>query len=450
MRNIMCKLICLFLLVGATYMYGQRTAYENKVIEIKAKYLRKFGMPAQEVEILRKRGDILLNSALNQQANKYEKRYGNAVMLAAILEMGKEIKEAEKLKTAVDFNKKISAEKASEEYRRKEEAKRQAEQKKQEERAKKEEQEKALKKAKEMEVYRIREHINEHFHRWAKRGEFEKTEDYNNRMSRKKEYLDKLVVHTFALWIKGTKSGKGFRPEIDLLQYDVDKEEYQIEVKGTFLRKGSGWFFVQQDTINVDVETAKKMKSERTLYLNDEIPIEDIVIVEDSYIFIDKFKYNDKYYPIKIDAPYTKLSDYTFTTEELGLTEYFEENYHTSKIEKIHFFVTDKGFILMENRAIQPPENFKETVIRFIVNRFGTGTNFLKENSFKVFITMTANRKITSLDVKGGRNEEANEEMREAVIGALKDEFRMIEGVWKPAVKNSVYVDGSIELSFGY
>lgn len=325
MKNTIQKLMCIFLLLGATYVYGQRTAYENKVIEIKAKYLRKFGMPAQEVEVLRKRGDFLLDSALNEQANKYEKRYGNAVMLAALLEMRKDIKEAEKLKTTADLNKKLNAEKASEEYKRKEEAKRKEEEKKREEAAEEERKAEALKKAKEMEVYRIKEYVNEHFHHWAKRGEFEKTEDYNKRMSQKKEYLDKLVFRTFVQWIRGTESGTGFRPEINLLQYDVDKEEYEIKVIGTFLKKG-GWAFVQQGTINVDVETAKKMKEERTLYLNDDISINDIVIVDDSYFFIDKFKFDNKYYPIKINAPYTKLLDYTLSTEELGLTEYFLEN----------------------------------------------------------------------------------------------------------------------------
>lgn len=325
MRNTIQKLMCMFLLLGATYVYGQRTAYENKVIEIKAKYLRKFGMPAQEVEVLRKRGDFLLDSALNEQANKYEKRYGNAVMLATLLEMRKEIKEAEKLKTTADLNKEIRAKKESEEYGRKEEAKRKEEERKREAAAEEERKAEAIKKAKEMTVYRIKEDINEHFHHWAKRGEFEKTEDYNKRMSQKKEYLDKLVFRTFVQWIRGTESGTGFRPEINLLQYDVDKEEYQIKVTGSFLKRG-GWSFVQQGTINVDVETAKKMKEKRTLYLNDDISINDIVIIDDSYIFIDKFKFDGKYYPIKINAPYTKLLDYTLSTEELGLTEYFLEN----------------------------------------------------------------------------------------------------------------------------
>lgn len=229
MRNTIQKLMCMFLLLGATYVYGQRTAYENKVIEIKAKYLRKFGMPAQEVEVLRKRGDFLLDSALNQQANKYEKRYGNAVMLATLLEMRKEIKEAEKLKTTADLNKEIRAKKESEEYRRKEEVKRKEEERKREEEA---EQAKALEEAKKTDLYIIGKEIKDKFVKWEKRGEFEKTEEYNNRMMfQKKEYLNKLVSIEF----RGTF--REFRPEIRLLEYDPDREQYNIKVDFNYFNR---------------------------------------------------------------------------------------------------------------------------------------------------------------------------------------------------------------------
>lgn len=312
MRNTIQKLMCMFLLLGATYVYGQRTAYENKVIEIKAKYLRKFGMPAQEVEVLRKRGDFLLDSALNQQANKYEKRYGNAVMLATLLEMRKEIKEAEKLKTTADLNKEIRAKKESEEYRRKEEVKRKEEERKREEEA---EQAKALEEAKKTDLYIIGKEIKDKFVKWAKRGEFEKTEEYDNRMMfQKKEYLNKLVSIEF----RGTF--REFRPEIRLLEYDPDREEYNIKVDFNYFNRAVN------TAINVDVETAKTMKSKNRFYIDKGIRKQDVVI-GNGYFFINKFMFDNKYYPITLGSKYINLSDYTLSTDELGLTEYFQENY---------------------------------------------------------------------------------------------------------------------------
>lgn len=419
MRNTIQKLMCMFLLLGATYVYGQRTAYENKVIEIKAKYLRKFGMPAQEVEVLRKRGDFLLDSALNQQANKYEKRYGNAVMLATLLEMGKEIKEAEKLKTTAELNKEANAKKQAEEKRIKREQKIEAERVKS----------KALSIKQNKDLYKLKQNTREHFIQWASRGEFEKKEEYEQRMLNKEKKLAQIFLQNLKEWVADREAIK-----IDLLKYDPDNEIYNLSTNSHFWRNDNQAEMIA--SIKVSPHIAQEMKNESgyftrySLYEMDasEVDLKDMVIQEDN-IFFSKIVFNDRIYRLNIPNTYTDMEKFTFSTDELGLSEYFLENKNINISEEK---TISKSSISKHNQKPQLHGGIGALRNKFMENfdnEAVEGNGIVKA---EINFTINEDCSISEIVVKGGNasfNKEAERVMRVISRYKICEKPAMVDGI---------------------
>ncbi len=189
---------------------------------------------------------------VSQIKNKYEERMsrmvlaggGRIVLEGLMFKMKKELKDAEKLKTKVDFQR--EKKKRIEEEKRKEQ-----ERIEEEKREKQEEYENS-------DFRIIFKGVKSSFAKWNKKGEFEKKEDFYNRLRDKsKEKFVEICINEIKnrisfLW-KRIENGDKYAFE-DVGTYDSEKEFFPISFK-----VGK---HVWKTTINVPIGEAKNFKNE--------------------------------------------------------------------------------------------------------------------------------------------------------------------------------------------
>jgi len=301
-------------------VYSQtKTPYEKKKEALSLQFMRDLGVSPALIKKYSDAGEIGALFFLGNISEKLNTERG----LLLMLKYEQDLKKAKSLMNATDFKK--EADKLAEKKRKEEEelAKRQA--KEQEENLKEQEQERQrqLQKEREEQEYAynnsdyvaIKKDIKREFDEWLTKGEFEKTEVYNDRIKNKDIVFDS-ICHSI---INSALEEKfhDFRAEIELAQYDADNEKYPIKVTL------DGKHFL--DTLNIKLNDAQKFKEEMQYYGRVVLPKgEANWCLRENNLF--PLKINLKNTNIEIKVPITKK--YTllnFSSNELNLANSVEE-----------------------------------------------------------------------------------------------------------------------------
>lgn len=221
----------------------QKTVYERKVEALTIQFFKNLGINPSLLNQKQKIGEIEGLFLAGDVLQKLNTEKGILLML----QLEREIKEAAKFKTAVDFQrekvKKEEAERKKQiEIAKQKERQRQAELKEQEE-EKKERYDNS-------DYVQIKDEIQNDYKQWLEKGEFEKSDDYQNRVSNtSSQAFDsicyKILVHNF-------KNKSGFSS--NLLKYNADTEKFGIEFLFNELKF--------TDSLNVPLKDASKFKEE--------------------------------------------------------------------------------------------------------------------------------------------------------------------------------------------
>jgi len=224
--------VVLFLFIVSTLnAQKQETPYERKVTAIKKQYIKK----------------IMLAQGKWSQRFETELYYANDTYLNTVLAFGlittpnyaesfkRELKQAEKLKTSIDF--KRAADKKAEAIRNKREG----------------EKNKILEQFEQSDAGKIQNEIKENYSKWLSKGEFEKNADYEVR----KEKLSKETF--FGICNTSIKNRinniSSYDLKIELLPYNSENEYFTISFELYDLYK---W----QNTLKIPIKEAEKFKNE--------------------------------------------------------------------------------------------------------------------------------------------------------------------------------------------
>lgn len=256
-------LLFLFPLLFANHSFAQtKTAYEKKAYSLTVQFLRKLGVDEATLQKSNQMGDL---EKLIVAGNFLEKlNTENGLML--MLEYEREMKEAEKLKTAVDFQR--DKEKKAEAERKKQiEIAKQKERQKQED-FKKQEQEKK-ERFDNSDFVAVRGKIKEEFNEWYQKGEFEKSEDYQSRInSFSAQAFDSICYKNL---LQAFKQKSGFSSH--LLKYNADTEKFGVEFMFNDL--------TFQDSVGIPIDKASKFKNDFENF--------GIYVDDKDWVFIDNY-----------------------------------------------------------------------------------------------------------------------------------------------------------------
>lgn len=296
-------LICI-----APSVFGQKkSAYEIKKIAIENKYLQQMGVPLSDITQLRKQGDLFINALFAEKLSLYGKRKGTAQQMALVSKMADELKAAEKLKTTAE----IKAEK---------DKKQQVEEKKEAERVRKQN----LAREMAQDIPYIKNNIKKNFLKWAEKGEFESSKEHLERIqSERVKKLQQLIADCFEL---------KHEISIKLGTYNADEKIYPITIERYFMNDYTDYrhhSFTVENNIPFEREEAIEFKNAlESGYFFPKDP--DNWFVKDGFLFPINinFPYNEKISKkISDKGNYPLFSEYIFNTNELGLSEFFPENY---------------------------------------------------------------------------------------------------------------------------
>lgn len=240
----------------------QKTVYERKVEALTIQFFKNLGVNPSLLNQKEKIGEIeglFLASDVLQKLNTEK-----GVLL--MLQLEREIKEAAKFKTAVDFQrekvKKEEAERKKQiEIAKQKERQRQAELKDQEE-EKKERYDNS-------DYVQIKDEIQNDYKQWLAKGEFEKSDDYQNRVANTSSQAFDSIC--YKILIQNFKDKSGFSS--NLLKYNADTEKFGIEFLFNDLKFN--------DSLNIPLKDASKFK--------DEIENFGIYVDDKDWSFIDSY-----------------------------------------------------------------------------------------------------------------------------------------------------------------
>ena len=248
--------ICLFFV--SIYSNGQQqTPYEKKCYSLTVQLFKKLGVDESILNKSNKLSDLESLFAMSSIMQKLYTDQGIMILSA----YSRELKEAEKLKTSVDFQrekdnkeqaeKKAKIEELEFEIKRARIAKEEAERRRTEE-------------LNNSDLYKIKAEVATEFNSWLKKGEFEKTDDYNIRMKEKcLEGFQKINNDIITRKIDKIKSE---HIEFVLKEYNADKEMFIVAINFKNLK----W----TDYIKVPIKKAPEFKQnflidrEKTIYRN--------------------------------------------------------------------------------------------------------------------------------------------------------------------------------------
>ena len=303
-------LMSALLLCIAPSIFGQqKTAYQTRKTAIENKYLQQVGVSLSDITQLRKKGDIgdIYNNTLF--AEKLRLKSGSQ-QVALISRMLAELRAAEKLKTAVD----IENERIQKENLVKEKAK---------------------------DIPHIKNDIKEKFLEWAKKGEFESSKEHFERIqSERAKKLHQVITDCLAerLDYNGIYDYKNYRisydgMRIELDTYNVDEKIYPVTINKIYTYNSEKFKFSVKNNIPLEREEAIEFKriidtqNDWTSKFHFPKKDPDSWFVKDGFLFPINIEYGGGLIKISDKGNYPLFSEYVFNTNDLGLSEYFPENY---------------------------------------------------------------------------------------------------------------------------
>ncbi|MBP6091009.1 MAG: hypothetical protein KA521_07105 [Crocinitomicaceae bacterium] len=195
--------------------------------------------------------------------------------------------------------------------------------------------------------------VSTKFDNWLKKGEFEKTEDFNNRLEFRQMIFDS-ICHKIIL----EEIDHQMNPEIELGQYNPDKEYFPVVISYRKLNF--------KDTININIADAEKFKNQTQSYsIIFSEKEQDWTIIDYYFSPLRMYVKNVGDKPlIEIIVPYdTPHSPLNLSTKEMKLSYYnFEElNYQFDKYEqKRAQFLKEKKLKDFQN-SVKKAEDFEKS-----------------------------------------------------------------------------------------
>lgn len=300
---------------------------------------------------------------------------------------------------------------------------------------------------------KIKKEVKEAFEEWAERGEFEKTEEYNARMRYKEKILEGLIEEKVYDKMKEYYS-------IDFIKYNPDAEIYDIAVYSIINSSYSYTEYTKKlkGQIKIEPSLAKRLYEndlERSFYKSFEYRL-----FKDGYIYPNHIIIEDKVYMITfpegdITLSNYKMSDFNFSTNDLGLSQYFIDNkmvklsdikvvrdsygdmlinYEAQDIEKIN------GVRSGEMKVYGLEKNVEERLKNYTLRTNGQCQAVEGAFSFDI----DEDGKTLDIKVYIRSNMGMKKEMEEDIKKVVK------QSKWIPAVKDGVAVKDSKAYGFKY
>lgn len=303
-------LICMFFLcfLTTTLNAQTKTAYEKRKEEISLQLFKNLGISLSEISRAKNIGGIEGLFMFNGIMKKLSTMEG----LILMERYSTALKNAESLKTEVDFKKERL--KKEEEDKKKQLAQDALDEKKRQEQLdkQKEEQEQRYNNS---DYISIKKGIKAAFENWLKKGEFEKTELYKDRIINKNLAFDSICNKIITNQIDGQVSY--FSAKVELLTYNADNEYYPIKIilKDKFIL----------DTLKIKLDDAMELKERsQGSRIGSLLEGEENWCLIENYLFPLKIRIN--YLNKDIKVPYIeKYTLLNFTSNELNLTNYDQE-----------------------------------------------------------------------------------------------------------------------------
>lgn len=167
-------------------------------------------------------------------------------------------------------------------------------------------------KYKRKDIFRVKERVYETFTNLMKKDEFETQEEYSKKLAHKNEIIEAVLIENLYREEKATR--------MKLIEYNVDNQMYSVELQKDDYKND----ITISGNLKIDRDNAKKLKESargiETLPISTG-DVNSLFMVEGD---IFPSNYDNKY---DILVSYKSLGDTDFSTDELGLSEYFPENY---------------------------------------------------------------------------------------------------------------------------
>ncbi len=284
-----------------------QTVYQKKIVEISQKYFKVLYGYNKQLSVYDK---MQLNMLTNgEEASRfilgigmlsYASNHSEAETKRLIEQIKSELKQAEKLKTAVDFKREKDA------------------------KEKKERDEKEKKFKEQQEAYertdagRLKKSIKEDFEKWNQKGEFEKEVDYLERLKKQSQSAFEEICIKQVKYNIDDKSYK-YNLKKELSIYDSESEYFTI----SFKFNGLEW----QNKINIPISQAQNFKTEWTKF-NFEIDEYDWRFVDKnlcpSVITVENTESNSKY---KLSSTLNDQYDISCSFDSLGIDNSYLRGY---------------------------------------------------------------------------------------------------------------------------
>lgn len=175
----------------------------------------------------------------------------------------------------------------------------------------------------------IKNDIKNEFLEWAKKGEFELSKEHFERIQNERvEKLHQVITDCLAKRLdeNGIYSYYGIKIELDT--YNADEKIYPITINKIY--SGGRFKFSVKNNIPLEREDAIDLKKVVDNYEGwyRFFPKEGSNwFVKDGFFVPINIKYGDRLIKISDKGNYPLFSEYVFNTNDLGLSEYFPENY---------------------------------------------------------------------------------------------------------------------------
>lgn len=334
--------IILFLIFFCHFnpLYSQtKTPYEKKVDQIMTEMCKAIGVKNSLIQMALRLNDWDIVRTSQDLAVK-SKMLDRNELLVIVLATEQKLKDAEKLKTEVDYKK--EKEKEAKEQKQKE-------------------QHLINNLIRFSDLTKLKSEIKSEFLKWVKKGEFETNNEYQTRFKNKDHVIDSIAFELIKTKIdfltqKDCINSDDIPFYLELKNFDSDKEIYNIDIVCRSYdghpRFGTYQSFDEKidAVIPVKIELAKKIKelSQKDRFytssdaeiiwfcnraINYSVKLSDWLISSNGYLFPRKYDILNETIEIT-NQKSTLLNNLTIKINDLDLTEYFNSN-HIINIENI-------------------------------------------------------------------------------------------------------------------
>ncbi len=375
-------------------LYSQtKTPYEKKVDQIMTEMCKAIGVKNSLIQMALKLNDWDIVRTSQDFAFKCKMMDKNE-LLVVVLATEQKLKEAEKIKTEVDFKKKKGKEVKEKQQK---------------------EQQLSSNLKRFSDLTKLKSEIKSEFLKWAKKGEFETNSEYQTRTKYKEQVIDSISFEFISRRLNSLAQKDCTNTDevpyyIELLNYNADMQMYNVDF---VCRSHTGFPYCGtyqnyderfSGILNLNTENAKKIKQLSGKYrfftnsdadviwfcnraINYSVKLTDWLISSNGYFFPRKYEILNETIQIN-NQNSTPLNNLTFNTSDLELTEYFNSS-HIINIENFN----SRKLLLKKEKMIKLAEN------QVAENNLDKALKFYKEANL-IQNTEDIKLKIEEIDLK--------------------------------------------------